>query len=104
MKTKIQCLWLLVCCVLTLIACQKEVSNQDVPRSSFASVASTVMPDDPERVAQITLLKSSGFSLESIVSNDGRNDGSGGGTRGSKKDADGDGIPDALDGCPKQKE
>jgi hypothetical protein len=62
------------------------------------------MPDDPERVAQITLLKSSGFSLESIVSNDGRNDGSGGGTRGSKKDADGDGIPDALDGCPKQKE
>jgi hypothetical protein len=89
---------------MTLAACQKDVSNEDIPPAISLTTTSTVVPDDPERVANITLVKSADFSIETIVSNDGRIDGGGGGRTGSKKDSDGDGIPNTSDGCPNDKE
>lgn len=93
----------MVCIVVSLIACQKEVSNEDAPQITPQIISSSVMPDDPERVANITLVKSAGFDINgTLVSSDGRIDN--GGVRGSKKDSDGDGISNTNDGCPTEKE
>jgi hypothetical protein len=94
----------MVCCVISLVACQKEVSKDDTPQITPGTLSSSVMPDDPERVANITLLRSADFNvIGTTVSSDGRFDG--GGTRGgSKKDSDGDGISNANDACPNEKE
>src|SRR5689334_9187981 len=104
MRTKIQYQLLMVCTVVSLAACQKEVSEDRTPTNTPATTSAAVMPDDPQRVANITLLKSSDFtSVETSVSSDGRVDG-GGSRSGSRKDSDGDGIPNTSDGCPTQKE
>jgi hypothetical protein len=92
----------MVCAVVSLIACQKEVSNEETPEIA-GTISSSVVPDNPERVANITLVKSANFSIiGTTVSNDGRFDG--GGRSGSKKDSDGDGIANSNDSCPNDKE
>jgi hypothetical protein len=94
----------MVCCVISLVACQKEASNEATPKITPGTTSSSVMPDDPERVAQITLVRSAEFnSIETSVSSDGRIE-NGGSRTGSRKDSDGDGIPNTSDGCPTQKE
>lgn len=85
-----------------MYSCQKEVSGVNQSEKDLATT-SGVLPDDPHRVANITLLKSADFSLTAFVSSDGRLN-PGGSGRGSKKDTDGDGILDANDACPADKE
>jgi hypothetical protein len=95
---------IVVCTALSLIACQKEVSEHGNPNTASQSTSTSVVPDDPERVANITLVRSANFaSIETSVSSDGRFDNSGI-RSGSKKDSDGDGIPNTSDGCPQEKE
>ena len=102
MKTKIQYRWLMLCLVL-FYACQKDTSDELTPTYVTPAI-SGVIPDDPERLANITLLKSSDFTLEASVSNDGRLEPGGGTSRGAKKDSDGDGILDTKDSCDLEKE
>jgi hypothetical protein len=104
MRTKIQYRWIVVCTVLSLTACQKDISDEELQPVSPVATTSAVVPDDPERVANITLVKSADFaSVETFISNDGRFD-NGGNKPGSKKDSDGDGIANTSDVCPQEKE
>ena len=93
---------IVVCAALSLAACQKEVSEDGIPATTPVTTTSTVVPDDPERVANITLVKSADF-VSTVISNDGRFD-NGGNKPGSKKDSDSDGIPNTSDACPQEKE
>src|SRR5688572_14527078 len=102
MKTKIQYRWLTLCIVL-FCACQKEVSEINQETENTPLTTSGVVPDDPLRVANIQLVKSSNFSLETSVSNDGRFQ-PGTSAKGSKKDSDGDGIVDSKDSCKSEQE
>ena len=67
---------IVVCAALSLAACQKEVSEDGIPATTPVTTTSTVVPDDPERVANITLVKSADF-VSTVISNDGRFDNGG---------------------------
>ena len=103
MKTPIARLWLFVCAVAILFAaCQKEVYHNTESTESQESQLRTAgaVPDDPGAVAKVAMMVSSEFynSMNDVIG------ARGGTTTTSQKDSDRDGIPDASDGCPKQKE
>lgn len=90
-------------CLVLSYACQKEVSDNNPNPQKTVTETSGVVPDDPQRVANIQLIKSSNFSLETIISSEGRFD-PGTSGKGSKRDTDGDGIPDTRDSCKSERE
>ena len=101
MKTPIARLWLFVCAVaIFLTACQKEVSQttDSAEKNEVELRTGGAVPDDPGAIAKVPMIVSEEFynSMNDII-------GARGGTS-SKKDSDRDGIPDASDGCPTQKE
>jgi hypothetical protein len=87
-----------LCAVFILNSCQKEISTtKDRLEENGVSRTSGVIDDDPDKVAKVPTIMSSAFQSLGIPARAAR-----GAT--SKKDTDGDGIPDATDICPKQKE
>ena len=101
MKTPIARLWLFVCAVaIFLTACQKEVSQTtgSSEKNEVELRTGGAVPDDPGAIAKVPMIVSEEFynSMNDVI-------GARGGTS-SKKDSDRDGIPDASDGCPTQKE
>ena len=99
MKTLASRLWSLLCAVMILLnACQKETSldQQDEKIEEPGLRTAGALPDDPALVAKVQMIVSSEF-YNANGSISGR-----GGV--SKRDRDGDGIPDVNDSCPTQKE
>ena len=101
MKNSAVKLWPVLCAVLFLLnACQKETSTskgEEVNTENQSLRTGGALPDDPALVAKVPMIVSSEFS-KSINALGAR----GGVTSG--KDSDKDGIPDATDACPTQKE
>jgi len=98
MKTPTTRLWPIVGSIILLLqACQKEISSNNSGLNNEEQVvrAGGAVPDDPALVAKVPMIVSSEFY--------GAN-GSISGRGVSKRDKDGDGIPDTRDGCPIQKE
>jgi|GEM_PF-2266183 len=96
-KPTVQRIWLLLCAVFILNACQKELSSENPVKENSAIHATGAIPDDPALLAKVPLIISSEFYNGPKTL--------GGRVRFPKnKDADGDGIPDATDLCPTQKE
>jgi len=84
---------LAVLCTVSVIwtACQKEISGTNEEKQQV-SRNSGVLPDDPELVRKVPVLMSAGFAMNNEpVSR-------------TRRDKDGDGIPDIKDACPNQKE
>lgn len=101
MKKTIAKLWPLLCAVFILLnACQKETSTpkqEEVNNENLSLRTGGALPDDPARVAKVPMIVSSEFYNSPNTL----------GARGSgslRKDTDADGIPDASDACPTQKE
>jgi hypothetical protein len=95
-KPAIQRLWGLLCAVLILSACQKEVSTPEgQTNENNLSRTTGALPDDPSLVEKVhTIMSSDFYNLPSAR----------GGKTGKQTDSDGDGIYDANDACPTQKE
>jgi hypothetical protein len=100
-KPTIHQLWGLLCAVLILTACQKETSSTNEQQSTENNLirATGALPDDPALVAKVPVIMSSDFynSPNALGAK-------GGGKGGKQTDSDGDGIKDANDACPAQKE
>jgi len=78
-------------------ACKKEASNHDVSNDVVQTRSAGVLPDDVARVAMVPTLMSSSFYDDPLTERSRI-------TTGKIKDTDHDGIPDAIDACPTQKE
>ena len=90
-------IWILLCAVSIFYACQKETTPVSSELKDVTNLASGVVADDPGKVAKVQTIMSSSFASLGIPARLS--------TRtNSKKDTDGDGIPDATDKCPKEKE
>jgi hypothetical protein len=103
MKTPIARLWLFVCAVaIFLTACQKEVSQttNSSEKKEVELRTGGAISDEPGAIAKVPMIVSSEFynSMNQTIG------GKGSTTITSKKDSDRDGIPDASDSCPNQKE
>ncbi len=95
-KPTILRLWPFLCAAIIFSACQKETQSIVIkePTNENLRVAGA-LPNDPELLAKIHLIMSSDFQKQSGNLNQRGN---------SKKDTDGDGIPDVSDKCISQKE
>jgi hypothetical protein len=88
----------ILCAVFILNSCQKEISTtKEQLEENGASRTSGVIDDDPGKVAKVPTIMSSAFYSLGIPARGPR-------PTSSKKDTDGDGIADATDICPKEKE
>ena len=103
-KLTIQTLWALVCVVFILSACQKESGNVNQEETTAKENQSLrtmgFVQDDLSNLAGKPSLVSAEFKNNIIMAVQA---GRGGGGQG-KGDKDADGIPDASDACPTQKE
>jgi hypothetical protein len=90
-------IWAPLCAVFILYACQKETSAVNTKLKNVTTRTSGVVADDPGEVAKVPTIMSETFNSLGVP---------GGAPKGSasRKDTDGDGIPDATDNCPKEKE
>jgi hypothetical protein len=100
-KPAIHQLWGVLCAAVILTACQKETSTTQEQQSNENNLirATGALPDDPALVAKVPVIMSSDFynSPNALGAK-------GGGKAGKQADSDGDGIKDAVDACPAQKE
>lgn len=100
-KPTIHQLWGMLCAALILAACQKEASttHDDQTGANNLVRATGALPENPALVAKVPLIISSDFynSPNTLGAK-------GGGKGGRQTDSDGDGIKDASDACPTQKE
>src|SRR5262245_48879316 len=101
MKTPIARLWVTASSLaIFFAACQKEISQSTDNKEPTEVEVRTggAVADDPGAVAKVPMLVSYDYyqAMNQEISARGGNT--------SKKDTDGDGIPDVNDSCPKQKE
>ena len=90
-------IWTPLCAVFILYACQKETSAVNTESKEVTTRTSGVVADDPGKVAKVPTIMSETFHSLGVPAGAPK----GGGSR---KDTDGDGIPDATDNCPREKE
>jgi hypothetical protein len=108
-KLTIQTLWALVCVVFIFTACQKEsgsVIKEDTGKENQNLRTTGMIEEDLSKLSGIPAIVSSGFRGQMEAEGakvQSRNPNKGGGNGGGS-DKDGDGIPDASDACPTQKE